>query len=692
MLLHFLLRPLTASERERKRTREGKIMSISGPPLVSSCVQWARHNSRILTPILGFFLLGSSIALYAQTVAYTAIDLGTQFHPSALNETGQIVGSIDVQTSDGTATHAALLDKERIIDLGTLGGRNSRATAINNSKTIVGSSDTQDGTQHAFLFQDGQLGDLGSVVGINSSAYAINDAGQVAGSAGSNAFLYSQGVVTDLGSGAAYAINNNGQVAGVDSSLGFLYSGGTRVVIYFGPLATMLRDINDSGQIAAFHYVGPAIYEPVLYSNSVVTGVAPAAPCIGGPCTIRINNAGQIVGAYILPDDRHSTAFLYQNGVRTALDNLVKLDTNLTGSIDINNHGDILASGNGHSYLLRPASCSTPQSTYWRGLGGTFISNIAVAAGPEGCLEAYGVGTDNALWHAAQIPSTQNWSSWTSLGGASLSGSPSVAANGDGRLEVFITSSDGILWNIGQSVPGSWSGSSFQFLAGGVEGRPAVVRNDRGILQAFVRSTGGELAFVVQNIPGSSSYQPLISLGGTITSNPAAALGSDGSVEVFATGTDQALWKLGLNADGAVSPWTSLGGSIKCDPKAIAHAGSVYTFVRGGDDALWFKSKAPGSTWSEWAPLGGRIIGNPEVTANADGRLEAFVLGSDNALWHISQSSPGSSAWNQWTSLGGYLLPNRLAVLESFSLVNAFALGGDQGLWEISQTLSGSWE
>ena len=71
-------------------------------------------------------------------------------------------------------------------DLGTLGGTYSFANSINNHNLVVGSSNVLgDAGSHAFLYTDGRMTDLNSLIDPASGwtihdAYDINDFGQIA--------------------------------------------------------------------------------------------------------------------------------------------------------------------------------------------------------------------------------------------------------------------------------------------------------------------------------------------------------------------------------------------------------------------------------------------------------------------------------------------------------------------------------
>jgi probable HAF family extracellular repeat protein len=79
------------------------------------------------------------------------------------------------------ATDPCLAVEYKIVDLGTLGGGDSRAEGINDSGQVVGDSETAGGQRLAFLWTDGVMQDLGTLGGSHSEARGINDSGQVVG-------------------------------------------------------------------------------------------------------------------------------------------------------------------------------------------------------------------------------------------------------------------------------------------------------------------------------------------------------------------------------------------------------------------------------------------------------------------------------------------------------------------------------
>ena len=135
---------------------------------------------------------------------------------------------------------AFLWNGQTMQNLETLGGYSSYGAAIDASGQVVGTSQTASGYLNAFLWTAGTMQDLGTLGGSTSVGLGINDNGSVVGysltqgNAATHAFLYTNGVMTDLnsllpvGSGwtitEAYGIDDNGNVVGAGVFNGVQYA------------------------------------------------------------------------------------------------------------------------------------------------------------------------------------------------------------------------------------------------------------------------------------------------------------------------------------------------------------------------------------------------------------------------------------------------------------------------------------
>jgi PQQ-like domain len=132
--------------------------------------------------------------------------------------------------------------------------------------------------------------------------------------------------------------------------------------------------------------------------------------------------------------------------------------------------------------------------------------------------------------------------------------------------------------------------------------------------------------------------------------------------------------------------WTSLGGTLTSGPDPSSWgANRLDVFLRGANNGLWHTSWN-GSAWSPQVSLGGVITSDPGAASWSANRIDIFARGQDNGIWHMWWNG---YAWSAWYPLGGVLSSGPDVSSWSANRLDVFARGQDNGLWHMSWNGSG---
>jgi probable HAF family extracellular repeat protein len=327
------------------------LRSLSRPAVAAACVLAVVAGAAQAAPRFRITDLGIAASPYTSAVA-------------ALNRSGIAVGS-ELQLE---ALKCAVFDHGVVSTLETLGGSDCYVGGINDAGTIVGSAGVagQAEATHAFVYRDGVMTDLGTYPGYDTSdAVGINNHGEIVGNS-SNAihnkvFVYKNGQYRHIPAPAgavnifAGGINEHGHVTGTlqlptDHLHAFVYADGASVDL--GTLGNLPNGesagiaINDRGQIAGWSSGIGFRSHAVLVTDGRMKdlGTIPADDPFATSVATGIDHRGWVVG---LSDDGGGNTFAFLYDGKQTLDLNLLMDKrsrrawHLLSAQSINKSGEI---------------------------------------------------------------------------------------------------------------------------------------------------------------------------------------------------------------------------------------------------------------------------------------------------------------------------------------------------------------
>lgn len=307
---------------------------------------------------------GSAAAQYSSITDLGDLGGGASVATS-INARGEVAG---VSLRNSSTQHGFIWRNGVMTDLGTLGGTQSVAYRINNRGQVVGGSNrTADASVGAFVWQDGVMTDLG---GSNSFALGINESGHVVGIVyaadllSSSAFVWHKGVMTRLpGLGgdhaAAAGINNRGQIVGQAQTVnGELHAamwdhGAIMDLGTLGGPYGVAYTINAQGVACGYTNLVTGEFRATRWEDGAVVDMGTLGGSVS-QCFLGAGNHGEFVGTSKIAGDSDVHAFVTIGGVMTDLNPQIPANSGwlLEQAYGINERGQIV--GGGHRDGMAP--------------------------------------------------------------------------------------------------------------------------------------------------------------------------------------------------------------------------------------------------------------------------------------------------------------------------------------------------
>jgi probable HAF family extracellular repeat protein len=466
-------------------------------------------------------------------------------------------------------------------------------------------------------------------------------------------YTYAEIVVPGLTGATAAAINDRGDIVGYGTgstgTVAFLERGGAFTLIVFpGSIATQANGINNAGDIVGT-YTDAAGSHGFKYSAGVWTAIDAPAPAL--PNTTRvaaINNLGQIAGSY-------SPQFP-GNGANPSSDSDAFVET---GGTFIFIPGDRV-------HVLTPAGLNDSGE----------VVGLAVPMpgfGHEPPSPAYGNASGFVL-ASGGFPGQAAFNGL--VGFAAINNSGQAILSGPYFQHLYVS-------YLQSSVTQTTAGQIIVFPGSGTTAALGI-NNNGTIVGSFVDAGGATHAFL-----GAPANEPACSA--TVGSGPPAGMtfslqDSSGVAQIVVTRAVNATPNIpGFDSGTTSAVVVTAGVTI---PAQTASVILTVTNSAGFSSSCGLSMNGTGAPWSS---PGGVLTSNTVTNLTSDGSLEAYALGSDASLWHISQTGPGGP-WGTWSSLGGNGLVSEPAlVTDSNGQLEIFVISADGYLWNLAQTAPGNW-
>ncbi|MDB6029424.1 MAG: putative peptidoglycan binding protein [Verrucomicrobiales bacterium] len=196
----------------------------------------------------------------------------------------------------------------------------------------------------------------------------------------------------------------------------------------------------------------------------------------------------------------------------------------------------------------------------------------------------------------------------------------------------------------------------------------------------------------MSRINGQTFMTPSATGNGT-SPNPGTANNADGRLEIFGSGSAGALWHVWETSNnGPWSSWASFGGTQYSQVVAGKHAdGRIETFVIGANNALFSYAIINGA-WNGPASFPGAAVTSVTVGNSSDGRIELFAAGTDGALWHMWETS-NNGPWSSWQRFGETGVTKVALGRHNDGRLEVFyiATGGAVGAYSQASAPAGAW-